>query len=223
MHVHIRRQHLVLGPRSCHSREMLPLHCPPTCGVGSLCAKWGLWGGWGTLTPILVVILCQTSQEERRHAAKCSLGRELGTWDFSVPLKLKGFFDCSLGSDSNPNQWETNKGEMPGNYSATEGLKGLLCCWQCRSTLSPSINCPISPTALFQGAPGAVVSDHILLLCRSGSRSSPDQGCPRQTGRLWTKSSSSNFLNFSGSLWGIYHGLFCLQLNFGSDGPDLGI
>lgn len=42
-------------------------------------------------------------------------------------------------------------------------------------------------------------------------------------GRLWTKSSSSNFLNFSGSLWGIYHGLFCLQLNFGSDGPDLGI
>lgn len=68
--------------------------------------------------------------------------------------------------------------------------------------LSPSINCPISPPALFQGDPGMGVLGHILLLCCSGSLSSPDQGCPRQTGRLWTQSSSSNFLGFSGSLWG---------------------
>lgn len=88
------------------------------------------------------------------------------------------------------------------NCSPPGGLKWLVCHWQCRSTLSLGSKCPISPTALFQGAPGRVASDHILLLCCSGSLSSPDKGCPRQTGRLWTKSSSSNFLYFSGSLLG---------------------
>lgn len=68
---------------------MLPLHCPPARGVGSLCAKRGLWGGLGTLTQILVVILCQLSQGERRQANKMQFGRGTGHPRYFCPHVFK--------------------------------------------------------------------------------------------------------------------------------------
>lgn len=67
---------------------MLPLHCPPACGAGSLCAKRGLWGGLGTLTQILFVTLCQISQGERRQANKMQFGQGTGHLRFFCPHVL---------------------------------------------------------------------------------------------------------------------------------------